>query len=586
MLPPADPLRWLLRQPAELRGRQLHLCQRFNLRRLPEQLWWLRHLLPVLQQREHLQRLVRAVVRRHLHQQFDLHRHRGRERNLFLWKQFHLSRHLHRGVLGELRRWIDLRPDVSIGYQPTLDSDGRPVHLSARPRKPLPGGAQWIGPCAPAAALRLASRQHPLSVVPMQTHCQPAQLLERRRYPLRFVCSKHQRASFPTVDVSSVAADASSRVGSDCIVAREVRSPRAGGTPADRLHGRPVRPQPEGADMEGNMRMLVAVIAVLVLSGCRAQRRSSSNRSPIIDMHLHAHSLSQYGGGMPNCANDQEIVYPGVDPREPITFARLKTCGAPLPAAATDEMLMSASLAALQHHNIFAVTTGPLSRVRAWRTAAPERIIPGHAFGDPGSPGAEEFRRLVNNRELALFAEVSPQYQGVPLDDPIFEPYFALAEELDIPVGVHLGEGPPGAPYWAAPSYRARLTSPLQLEEVLTRHPRLRLYVMHYASPLLDEMIAVLFSHPQVYVDIAGNNWAQPRPHFYGQLKRLVDAGFIKRIMWGSDQLIWPQAIEVAIETIEAAPFLSEEQKRDIFYHNAARFLRLTEDEVARHHEQ
>ena len=45
-------------------------------------------------------------------------------------------------------------------------------------------------------------------------------------------------------------------------------------------------------------------------------------------------------------------------------------------------------------------------------------------------------------------------------------------------------------------------------------------------------MIAVLFSHPQVYVDIAGNDWARPQPHFYGQLRRLVDAGFIKRIMW------------------------------------------------------
>jgi predicted TIM-barrel fold metal-dependent hydrolase len=97
-------------------------------------------------------------------------------------------------------------------------------------------------------------------------------------------------------------------------------------------------------------------------------------------------------------------------------------------------------------------------------------------------------------------------------------------------------------------------------------------------------MIALLFSHPQVYVDIAGNNWAQPRPHFYGQLRRLIDAGFIKGIMWGSDQMIWPRAIGVAIETIGTAPFLSEAQKRDIFYNNAARFLRLPEADVAKHH--
>jgi uncharacterized protein len=126
----------------------------------------------------------------------------------------------------------------------------------------------------------------------------------------------------------------------------------------------------------------------------------------------------------------------------------------------------------------------------------------------------EEFRRLVESRELALFAEVSPQYQSMTIDDPVLAPSFALAEELDGPVGVHLGEGPPGAPYWATPKYRAGLMTPLQLEDVLTRHRRLRLYVMHYGSPLVDEMLAILYSHPQVYVDIAGNNWAQPRPHF------------------------------------------------------------------------
>ena len=33
------------------------------------------------------------------------------------------------------------------------------------------------------------------------------------------------------------------------------------------------------------------------------------------------------------------------------------------------------------------------------------------------------------------------------------------------------GEGPPGAPYGPMASYRARMTTPLQLEEVLIRHP-------------------------------------------------------------------------------------------------------------------
>jgi predicted TIM-barrel fold metal-dependent hydrolase len=66
-----------------------------------------------------------------------------------------------------------------------------------------------------------------------------------------------------------------------------------------------------------------------------------------------------------------------------------------------------------------------------------------------------------------------------------------------------------------------------------------------------------------------------PRPAFYRYLEALVDAGLGKRLMFGSDQMRWPEAIGWAVEAIQEAPFLSEEQKRDIFYNNAVRFLGL-----------
>lgn len=122
------------------------------------------------------------------------------------------------------------------------------------------------------------------------------------------------------------------------------------------------------------------------------------------------------------------------------------------------------------------------------------------------------------------------------------------------------------------------------LEELLTRHPKLRLYVMHAGMPLTDEMIAILYSHPQVYVDISADNVGVNRPEFWVHLRRLVEAGYGKRIMFGSDQMVWPQAIEVAVDSITTAPFLSEDQKRDILYNNAARFLRFSKQEIDRHH--
>jgi hypothetical protein len=146
------------------------------------------------------------------------------------------------------------------------------------------------------------------------------------------------------------------------------------------------------------------------------------------------------------------------------------------------------------------------------------------------------------------------------------------ARQLHIPVGIHLGEGPPGASYRGYPKYGSRLTSAYVLEDVLIRHPRLRVYAMHDGSPLGDDMISMLLAHPQLYVDVAGNNWMLPRRQFHEHLRRLVEAGFAKRIMFDSDAMIWPETVDIAIQTIQAATFLTEEQKRDIFYSNAARF--------------
>jgi len=64
-----------------------------------------------------------------------------------------------------------------------------------------------------------------------------------------------------------------------------------------------------------------------------------------------------------------------------------------------------------------------------------------------------------------------------------------------------------------------------------------------------------------------------------------MDAGFGDRIMYGSDQMIWADAIDDAIDAVNSAVFLTKEQKANIFYNNAARFLRLSDEEIKKHHE-
>ena len=78
--------------------------------------------------------------------------------------------------------------------------------------------------------------------------------------------------------------------------------------------------------------------------------------------------------------------------------------------------------------------------------------------------------------------------------------------------------------------------------------------------------------------------YTQPRETFYRYLQGITDAGFSHRVMFGSDQMVWPGVIERSIRTVEEAQFLGEQEKRDILYNNAARFLRLSDEEIARHH--
>lgn len=305
---------------------------------------------------------------------------------------------------------------------------------------------------------------------------------------------------------------------------------------------------------------------------------------PIIDMHLHAYPV-EFAAGMPICPGDSGSVLLAIDPREEFDIADVATpCEEPLVGAATDEAMLAETIAAFERFNIRrAITSGPLAD--AWREAmAPGAIIPGVDFSDADVP-PDELGEMFRSGRIGAFSEVLIQYRGRSADEEQYEAYFALAEALDIPVGIHLGEGPPGtARFPGYSTYRVRLTSPFQLEEVLQRHPRLRIYVAHYASPMVDEMIAMMFAYPNLYVDISCNNWAFPRAQFHDALRPMVEAGFERRIMWGSDQMVWPGAIAEAIEAVETAPFLSESQKRDIFYNNAARFLRLTPEEIAADH--
>jgi len=330
---------------------------------------------------------------------------------------------------------------------------------------------------------------------------------------------------------------------------------------------------------------ILKLISVILLIGSTTSTFAQKKSAPIIDMHIHANHAN-FAGMVPMtlCVFNEEFpVTTYAKDWSDSLIANTKKCKYPLVSEITDEKVMSKTFALFRQHNIYGVTSGRLTE--DWHRAEPKRVIPSfYLRGDGKDPSPDSLRKLFNEGRFKVLGEIAVQYEGMAPDDPFLTPYWALAEELDIPVGIHIGPGPIGAPYLGWDKYRGRLHSPLKLEDILVRHPKLRIYIMHAAWPMIDELLTVLWTHPQVFVDISGIATDLGKPAFHSYLQQIVNSGFCNRVMYGSDQMIWPELINKTIEAIETATFLSKKQKRDIFYNNAARFLKLSQQEIDQHH--
>lgn len=303
---------------------------------------------------------------------------------------------------------------------------------------------------------------------------------------------------------------------------------------------------------------MLVVFAICFAVKVSAQS-SSEKRPPIIDMHLHADLPPHH-----------------IEAGQP-SLCRPEPCEGQSQATANHDETLKQTLEIMDRYNIVKAHLSGLDPkvITKWVAAAPDRFISAPFIFKPGQPKAEDLRQKYAEGFYTGMGEIASQLAGIAPNDPKLEPYFALAEELDLPTLIHTeGIGP------YLPSFRSAAGSPLLLEDVLVRHPKLRLYVENTGYPYLDEMIAMMYQYPQLYGDLSTITWVIPRSAFYQYLKSLINAGLGKRLMFGSDQMRWPAMIGKGIEAIEQADFLTAEQKRDILYNNAARFLRL-EDGVA-----
>jgi predicted TIM-barrel fold metal-dependent hydrolase len=251
----------------------------------------------------------------------------------------------------------------------------------------------------------------------------------------------------------------------------------------------------------------------------------------------------------------------------------LVTCNNPPSQFATDGAVLKGTLDYMRRHNIVRASVSAYqgTHLRDWTQAAVGRFVTGLMVGDlAAAPAVESLRRAFQDKEHGFLGEITTQYRGLGPNDKRLDPYFAVAEEMDVPVLVHtLGIGA------RAPMFRVAAGDPVLLEDVLTAHPKLRIYVENGGYPFADRMIAMLYQYPRLHADLSTITWLIPREAFHDYLRRLVRAGFTERLMFGSDQMVWPETIGMAVEAIQPADFLTAEQKCDIFFNNAVRFFRL-----------
>ncbi len=293
---------------------------------------------------------------------------------------------------------------------------------------------------------------------------------------------------------------------------------------------------------------LFSAIAILFVLDCIGQ----DGIKPIIDMHLHDYTEQSYYTG-------------------PVTSG--------IHSPKTYEEFRKETFAMLKKYNVVKAVVSTIRGDNKLDDAG--ILIPGYQTNEPPSDTLE-FIKLIESGKMKVFGEVGAVYAGYTLSDPEFEPFLAICERYDIPVAVHTGGGPPNNTYRGNPNFRLRLGNPLTVEDVIAKHPKLRIYLMHAGEVFYEQAIRLMLQYTHVYADLGVVLWVADYTIDYGMefLKKAKKYDLIDRVMFGSDQMVWPGAIEKSIVQLDSYDFLTEEDKRKIFYENAVRFLRLKEEDL------
>ena len=167
----------------------------------------------------------------------------------------------------------------------------------------------------------------------------------------------------------------------------------------------------------------------------------------------------------------------------------------------------------------------PNDDIARWARMWPEKIVP-FCSVDPTDPGAmAELERAVGTLG-ARGIKLSPHYQNFAPMDPRACAIYARAERLGLPIAFHQATSPVSA----AP---LRYAHPMELDQVATAFPELKIVVAHLGHPWEADTIVLVRKHPNVYADISAQFY---RPwQFYNSLVLCHEYAQMHKVFFGTD---------------------------------------------------
>ena len=207
----------------------------------------------------------------------------------------------------------------------------------------------------------------------------------------------------------------------------------------------------------------------------------------------------------------------------------------------------------------------PNEKVAKFVQKSPERFI-GMAAVDPhkGMKAIRELEYAVNDLGMKALC-LEPWLHKLKSNDKLYYPLYAKCIELGIPVWIHSSIN-------YVPHLSMDFGRPIYLDEVAGHFPELKIIAGHGGWPWVNEMVAFLWRHSNVYTDISAI-----RPKYLG----MPGTGWETLIQYGNsilqDKIIfgtaWPaQQFKESIEEIRALP-LKEEVKQKWLGENARKLL-------------